>query len=219
MIYASNQNQPAKAVEHKELEPFMPKKALRQALKLDDSMSLEAHEVSFNLKRPYNKRYGFSLVTAETLGALCTIVKDKKVLDAGSGTGFLAQALADRGCAASITAAEWDGKKGYGFERIIRQDFAGDATTLLPGEFDVVILCWPNYDTPFAANVANAMQKGQTLIYLGEGRFGCTANEQFFDALDSGKWSYIEKATETLNASHVNFQGLHDRWRVLKKID
>lgn len=198
------------------IKPFMPQKQLRKML---ESSSMEQSLRAFSLRGPYNKRYGFTLISKESMDALCNFLQGKKVLDAGSGTGFLSQAIADRRCAQSIVAAEWDGKKGYGFERILRRDFAGDATTLLPGDFDVVLLCWPNYDSPFAANVVGAMKKGQILIYLGEGRFGCTANDQFFNAIDAGKWSYIESTTEMLNAGHVNFQGIHDRWRVLKKND
>jgi hypothetical protein len=199
-----------------DLKPFLPAQDLRKALGLDD-------EAAFNLERymlrpEYNRRYGFPLVSQEVLATLTTMVTGKKVLDAGSGTGFLSDAIAQHSPSATVVAAEWDGVKGYGFEGIIRRDYHGSALDLLPGEFDIVILSWPNYDHPFGVDILDAMKAGQTLIYQGESQGGCTANDDFFRQLQMDHWNYLDTPSNNLNTNHVQFQGIHDYWHVYQKM-
>ena len=198
------------------IKPFMPAHDLREALGLNDK------EVLFNLERlmlrpAYNRCYGFPLVTQETLAALVAIVEGKEVLDAGSGTGFLSEGLTQHAPTAKVVAAEWDGIKGYGFEAILRRDYHGNALDLLPGDFDIVILSWPNLNHPFGVNILDAMKKGQTLIYQGEGQGGCTANDDFFRQLETDNWEYLSTPSDNLNKDHVQFMGIHDDWKVFKK--
>ena len=48
----------------------------------------------------------------------------------------------------------------------------------------VLFLCWPPYDDGLATDALLAYE-GKTLIYVGEGSYGCTANDEFFDLRDS----------------------------------
>lgn len=175
----------------------------------------------YRQRKRYNREFGFCLFTAECISSLVALCKGKKVLEAGSGSGWLADRLARQGIA--ITAADWtdyrqprDTKRGYPMRSVFRLDHHGDAVALLPGGFDVVLLVWPNLGTPFGEQVARAMRSGQVMIFEGEEQGGSTATEEFFDVLGAG-FKRLDAETLALNEHHRTFPGLHDRWQVLRK--
>ena len=125
----------------------------------------------YQQRKRYNREFGFCLFTAECVFSLAALCKGKKVLEAGSGSGWLADRLAQQGI--EITAADWtdyrqprDTKRGYPMRSVFRLDHHGDAAALLPGNFDVVLLVWPNLGTPFGEQVARAMRSGQVMIFI-----------------------------------------------------
>jgi len=68
------------------------------------------------------------------------------------------------------------------------------------------------------------MSPGQTLIYQGEGRGGCTADDAFFQHLESvheetgeSLWIPLQSLSQRLNECHFRFSGMHDRWQVWEK--
>ena len=62
------------------------------------------------------------------------------------------------------------------------------------------------------------MVKGQILIYQGEGKYGCTGNDEFHDIITNAKlFSYKKAMSNKLNKTHVNFASIHDRWYIYKK--
>jgi len=99
---------------------------------------------------------------------------------------------------------------------VYRLDHHGEAVSLLPGNFDVLLLVWPNLGTPFGEQVAHAMRSGQIMILEGEEKGGNTATEEFFDVL-SADFERLDAETQALNEHHRRFPGLHDRWQVLRK--
>ena len=178
-------------------------------------------DVLYQQRKRYNREFGFCLFTAECISSLVALCKGKKVLEAGSGSGWLADQLAQQGIA--ITAADWadyrqarDKKRGYPMRSVFRLDHHGNAVALLPGSFDMVLLVWPNLDTPFGEQVAHAMRSGQVMILEGEEKGGNTATEEFFDVL-SADFERLDAETQALNEHHRTFPGLHDRWQVLRK--
>ena len=80
----------------------------------------------------------------------------------------------------------------------------------------MVLLVWPNLDTPFGERVAHAMCSGQVLILEGEEKGGCTATDEFFDVL-SADFELLDVETLALNEHFRAFAGLHDRWQILRK--
>jgi len=160
---------------------------------------------------------GFCLVTAEVIDALASLLAGKKVLEAGSGSGWLAARLGERGI--NILAADWtdyrtanrSSKRGYPIREVFRLDHHGNAVDLLPGDYGTVLLVWPNCETQFARNVACAMRSGQALIYEGESEGGCTADQEFFQCLRGSFNPRVSEMAE-LNKNHRTFPGLHDKW-------
>ena len=178
-------------------------------------------DVSYHQRKRYNREFGFCLFTAECITSLAELCKSKNVLEAGSGSGWLADQLAQQGI--EITAADWtdyrqprDTKRGYPMRSVFRLDHHGDAVALIPGSFDMVLLVWPNLNTPFGEQVALAMRSGQVMILEGEEKGGNTATDEFFDML-CADFERLDAETLTLNEHHRTFPGLHDRWQVLRK--
>ena len=200
------------------LLPGLPAASYSSADLLDQP---EQFDVPYQQRKRYNREFGFCLFTAECIFSLAALCKGKNVLEAGSGSGWLADQLAQQGIA--ITAADWtdyrqprDNKRGYPMQSVFRLDHHGDAVALLPGNFDVVLLVWPNLGTPFGEQVAHAMRSGQVMILEGEEKGGSSATDEFFDVL-SADFERLDAETQALNEHHRTFPGLHDRWQILRK--
>ena len=76
-----------------------------------------------------------------------------------------AKQILNRACQADLRKVVDD---GYPMRSVFRLDHHRDAVALLPGSFDMVLLVWPNIDTPFGEQVAHAMRSGQVMILEGE---------------------------------------------------
>ena len=169
----------------------------------------------FMLRRDFTRAYGFAILTQETREELVHFLGTKKVLDAGSGTGYISKALHDAGV--DVTAADND-HGSYGFETHHKRDVNADATSLLPGDFEAVLLVWPCYSKPFGHEVISAMRAGQILVFQGEGHGGCTADDAFFEELESERWSPLSELSDKLNEGHIQFPGIHDTWSVYQRL-
>jgi SAM-dependent methyltransferase len=178
--------------------------------------SFEARISMMMARESYVGTYGYVLLTEECRNALVALLKGKKVLDAGSGTGYLAHCLAEKGVdvVAIDNSPVGDGGGCSVFHTSWRRDIDGQVEDHLPGDFDAVILSWPNHDHPFGFEVVSKMRVGQMLVYQGEGAGGCTADDTFFEAINGSGWVMDEQATALLKAHHVTFFGVHDRWWV-----
>ena len=170
----------------------------------------------FQLRERFVKEYGFAILTRETLTALVALFGSRKVMEAGSGTGYMSKALRDAGV--EVTAV--DSNTGtYGFATPYARDIEADAVALLPGDFEAVLLVWPCYALPFGHQVISRMKPGQILVSQGEGHGGCTADDAFFEELESERWQYLDAQSDALNEGHVQFSGIHDRWDVYQRLE
>ena len=84
---------------------------------------------------------------------------------------------------------------------------------------ELFVMSWPYMD-PVAANVWKAMRPGSYLLYIGEDRGGCTADDEFFDLVgehevtdDTYETGFLDKMKE----SFVTFWGIHDEPRLFLK--
>jgi hypothetical protein len=75
-----------------------------------------------------------------------------------------------------------------------------------------VFMAWPPYDNPMAYEVANAMEVGRYLVYVGESHGGCTGDDSFFNILDS-KFESIES-----DAYIPSWSGIYDNVYIYKKV-
>jgi hypothetical protein len=72
-----------------------------------------------------------------------------------------------------------------------------------------LLLCWPPYDEPMAADCLS-QYSGDVLVYVGEGYGGCTGDDRFHDML-SAEWKEVE---------HVcipQWSGIHDYLTIYRR--
>ena len=136
--------------------------------------------------------------------ALEVIAKYSPLVEMGAGTGYWAKLLSERGVEIVCYdkyVGETNPYKHYKHFFPINQ---GDEEALktLPTTYNL-FLCWPCYDDPFARNCL-ANFKGSNLVYIGEGDGGCTGDDAFHEALETG-WKLVEEF------EIPQWQGLHDR--------
>ncbi|KMS64604.1 hypothetical protein BVRB_018580, partial [Beta vulgaris subsp. vulgaris] len=204
------------------LVPGLPYSEYVDLLDADSTWGdMYANCIAYGFRPRFIQEFGYAIFTAEVVDSLVSLLTSKKVLEAGCGTGWLAAELTKRGV--DIVAADHiDYRKPpadhqqYNFRRVYQLDYHGDAVKLLPGEFDVVLIIWPNLDDSFAADVAKAMRPGQMMIYEGEGPYGATADDVFFEILES-EFECLKSETDALNDNHRVFSSLHDYWQVVIK--
>jgi hypothetical protein len=117
--------------------------------------------------------------------AIDEIEKVGKVVEAGAGSGYWARLLRDRGV--DLVAYDQNppivSTNQYASHQYT-DVLVGGPEALKPHGDRALFLCWPTYDTPFAADCL-AHWAGNILIYVGEGPGGCCADDRFFEILDS----------------------------------
>lgn len=154
------------------------------------------------------------ILTQEVADQLAIWLGDKRVLEVGAGTGYLAEHLRRRGvrhyrAMDDLSTAHYTGRHPvYGdVERY-------DALLADFSRYEVVIMSWPPYGHDFARRVAGKMLPGQYLVYQGEVH-GCTAGADFDDYL---YLNFDEQAAPfTLDLLHVTYPGFRDQWRLYRK--
>jgi len=218
-----------------ELKPFMPMQHYQQHFDFQPyadwpqsdyvSTTWDLHYWLFEL---YKYQYGFFLPTEELMDRLVTILGHEisssvRVLEAGSGSGFMSKELCRRGLDTfAVDRCDYENKErefGYPMINMYQRDALGDAVDYVTPEFGAVLLVWPPYDKPFAFDIAKAMHPGQLLIFEGEGEGGCAADDKFFEYVtDSSIWTQLKSLSDHLDEVHVTFAPQHDHWQIWRKI-
>lgn len=134
----------------------------------------------------YTADYSYALLTKEFIDQMVEYLKDKKVLEVMSGTGYFGSLLKDRGIDIVCTDDDsWDRYKRHKRFTEIEVMDAVEAVNKYADQVDVVIMSWPPYDDPIAANVARCCYKHNLpIIFIGEPQGGCTADNDFFEFID-----------------------------------
>lgn len=200
--------------------PGIAKAAMEKLLatRTADMPSWEGHLHESRLRDRYIAAYGFALLSAETLGVLAQLLAALNVLEVGAGSGYLSHALCALGVSVQASERGDDSAGRYGIRTVWQRDHEGDSAVLLPGEFEAVLMSWPPHRSPFASRIAHAMRCGQLLVYEGEGAGGCTADAAFFETVgDNRLFERLTEVEQRLNAGHLQFSCMHDRWFVYRK--
>lgn len=183
------------------------------AILLESERNFNHFQALYTIRQYYIKHFGFTLINEDFLYDISDYLKDKKVVEIGAGTGFLSKKLNDNGIQITAVDQVASDANSYGFQKNhfpIFIDSGEEYLKTVGKSFDTVLLSWPNYDTPFATSILQSMSQGQELIYIGEGYGGCTADDSFWDLLET-KASPNEKATQKLKRHFASFPGIHDR--------
>jgi hypothetical protein len=143
--------------------------------------------------------YSWAIPNAE---AIATIVEHDPIIEVCAGGGYWARLVADAG--GEIIATDKDPVVGEGSWYPV---WEAGVTDVLPGYPDrTLLLVWPPYDSSVATQ-ALGRYEGDTAIYVGEGRGGCTADDRFHQMLHE-QWSLKE------TVDIPTYLGIHDRLEV-----
>ena len=131
------------------------------------------------LRNQFNRSLSWGSPTLESLNKiLLSIPKGQNVLSICSGNSLIEYWFIGHGIPVTMTDI------APMFPEC-EQLTAKDAATKYRDTHSVLLVSWPPYDKPFAAD---ALRAGNftTVIYIGEGHGGCTADDTFHDMLDEG---------------------------------
>ena len=85
---------------------------------------------------------------------------------------------------------------------------------LLHPEVELFILAWPQEDD-LATRIWQALRPGQYLLYIGEDRGGCTADNDFFELIHGHEVEHI--GTREMKQSFLSFDDFHDQPHLYQK--
>lgn len=184
---------------------------------VDDYRNFEIKMALMTMRDRYIRQYGFYIVSEGFIENAVNYFSQSSILEVGAGSGFLSSCLQGAGINIVPTEAHLTNNR-YGFKEIYTEVLEEDSVKYLKNnkdKFDTVLMSWPNYSSKFAYNVIKNMVSGQTLIYIGEGYGGCTADDKFFDYIE--KYAEIlEDETNKFNESSFSWTGIHDRVHIFK---
>jgi hypothetical protein len=130
--------------------------------------------------------------------ALETIAKYGPIVEIGAGNGYWAFLLRSMGVEVKAFDLQTNLNTNKYFKPNRDRDEPRHWTKVEQGGSEkaqeysdhALFLCWPPYNDDMAINTLKAYS-GDTLIYVGEDSYGCTANKAFFEYLAKG-WERIE---------------------------
>ncbi|MBZ9715322.1 class I SAM-dependent methyltransferase [Deinococcus multiflagellatus] len=114
--------------------------------------------------------------------ALITIAAQGPVVEIGAGNGYWASLLRQRG----VTVHAYDRAPWVNLHTEV---LVGEARRAADHPEATLLLCWPPYVLPMAAQALAAYQ-GDTVVYIGEGQGGCTADDAFHAQL-AAQWRLV----------------------------
>jgi hypothetical protein len=142
--------------------------------------------------------FSWAIPTSEVIEALAQF---SPIVEIGCGRGYWADLLQKAGAdvrAYDSAPPQKSNNNVYhkthkeGFPRAFSRVLFGNQAVLYDMDpARALFLCWPPYDTSMGYECLTAYQ-GDTVIYIGEGRGGCTGDDQFHALLESDWDSSLE---------------------------
>lgn len=131
--------------------------------------------------------FSYCNISSRDADNICNLLKGKIILEIGSGNGYLASKLQEKGLQVVATDKYSLDINGYsktlGSKYFTNVDICSGLEALDKYKYEAVILSWPCYNQPWAAEVILNMKVGSYLLYIGESIGGCTADDTFYDYL------------------------------------
>ena len=154
----------------------------------------------------YIKDYGWSVPNREAISKINDFIAGEKILEIGAGYGLWAKLLQDEGADIAATDAHSDyyGEKFNPSSKSFTHVESLDALKALEkyGGYGVLMTVWPPYADSMA-NEAIKNFKGNKLVYVGEGGWGCTGDDDLHCTLEN-EWSQVERI------DIPKWDGIHD---------
>lgn len=160
------------------------------------------------------QKYAWAIPNPAVLVWMIEALDGRPVVEMGAGTGYWAWLLEQLGV--DIVAYDahpplqgenhYHCRDGVAGNQYVEIKIGGPDVLTNMGNH-ALFLSWPPYDTDMGAECL-AAYPGDMLIEIGEGEWGCTANDAFYQAL--ADWQEVD------SGPLVQWSGLHDRitlWR------
>lgn len=177
------------------------------------------------LRRLYIEHFGFPLMTKEVAEDMAKFIKSgSTVLEVCAGSGYISKCIHDANPDIKFICTDdlsWErnNENNHCYNELWKKHFmdivemdALKAIETYGDQADYVLLSWPEYESPLAAEVLGmCIDKGIPVIYIGEQDYGCTANEDFFSII------YHECEMDTITTNYIPFDGIHDDIYVIRK--
>ncbi|AAM88757.1 hypothetical protein PhiCh1p84 [Natrialba phage PhiCh1] len=138
--------------------------------------------------------------------AIETVAEHAPIVEVGAGAGYWAWCVEQLDV--RIAATDPEPPRPNTYTEIITKT----ATEAIECAREIFVdgytlfLCWPPYGNEMAADAVEAFE-GDTLIYVGEGRGGCTGDDRFHRLLHQ-EWELVE------TVAIPTYLGIHDRLEV-----
>lgn len=167
--------------------------------------------------------WGFAVPSQEAL-ELC--LAHSPLVEIGCGSAYWASLLRQMGadivCYDKQLVVAHEGEKNqYGFRTPWIPDMRQGLPPVLKAHGDrSLLLIWPDYSSPFAAQALQAYP-GQTLLFVGESAGGCTGSDDFFTLLgeDYKDEAHVKQAWEHVQTQDLpQWWGIHDRLSVYRRL-
>jgi hypothetical protein len=141
----------------------------------------------FGARQQLVEKYSWAIPNDASLEYLSAF---PEILEVGAGSGYWAHCINDRG--GSVSAYDVDPPEPSQTENPIWHSVdEADASRMKDEMFDVpVLMVWPPLNGGLAVSVAE--KEPPHILYVGEPRGGCTAEDEFFDSLDR-KYGLVAK--------------------------
>ena len=174
---------------------------------------------AFRCKDLYNSKFGFALLSQETVNDMAKFFDGCTVLEVGAGSGFLAKAISDANISIKMIATdsgEWENSckdewKKH-FSDVLIMDGI-DAISAFADNIDYVLMSWPPYDESMAYEILNkCIEVNKPLVYIGEWECGCNGDNEFFELINKECDVYFDTVTE----NYVPFGFLYDDVYLIK---
>lgn len=184
----------------------------------------------------------WAIPSPESIAYILGVLNGRRVVELGAGSGYWAWLLSQCGIKVNAYDRAPVGHPESWFSGKVLEELGED---LVPNEWHpvqrgsvevldltenrsrVLFLCWPDYSTPFAYEAVKAFH-GNTVIYIGEGPYGCNADESFWELMEGeSSWRAedepehvpIEQEWRRIDYGPLTqWAGLHDNLVVYERI-
>jgi hypothetical protein len=167
---------------------------------------------SFLDRSMFTEDYAWAIPSREAVGSIVEFAGSKRIVEVGSGLGLWAGLIkATGGSIIPTDSFVSHGISGGRYAPVERIDGVDAINKYRP---EILMICWPGYDEPFAANVLEAFEAlgnpDAKLIYIGEGWGGCTGDDRFFSMLGRS-WEQVKEV------EIPQWWGIHDQLYMYKR--
>lgn len=156
-------------------------------------------------------RFSWSIPSPGDMTWLAKLLDGRGIVEIGAGSGYWAWQMAQAG----IDVLAFDPHRPGPDNRYVQHQLYypvldGDDRMAAHYPDRALLLCWPPYCDPVAADALRAYA-GDLLIYIGEGAGGCCADDEFFKVLDA-EWDETGESP-----FHVTWWGIHCRMTAYRR--